>query len=366
MLQTHSLSLLLPQIHDTNLFRRISWIDGIVAPSFILAAGFSLALVQVRGAAAGARRKRFFKSLKRIIEVNVVAVGMAWVWFPIFYEPKWLLRIDILNCIGLTLLAALPFFAWLAKRPWVLAASSFAIGVALLMATAFATTVSGTLGHFLNNASGSMFPLLPWSAYVFVGGALGAIAAACSRKTLALALCGTLLLGCVLEPISLRLMAAFPDLGFSFAANHSNRLIVVSLIALALLGIEQRIPQRLSHCAAVRFVEVFGTSSLAAYFLHEVLLFKGLFGINYYAFFGKQVDWPLFWVLTTSLVALTFVLILPLDYLKAQALRLIGMALDFVRGRRRQIALEGQGQIEAEAVGAVAASHQEPSAAASR
>jgi hypothetical protein len=48
MIQTHALVLLLPAIHQQALFKNIVRIDGLVAPSFIFSAGFSLGLVQVR------------------------------------------------------------------------------------------------------------------------------------------------------------------------------------------------------------------------------------------------------------------------------------------------------------------------------
>ena len=50
MIQTHSLGLLQPGLHAGGFFTTLQWIDGLVAPSFIFAAGFALALTQVRAA----------------------------------------------------------------------------------------------------------------------------------------------------------------------------------------------------------------------------------------------------------------------------------------------------------------------------
>ena len=49
MIQTHALALLRPELRSGALFDSLQWVDGLVAPSFILAAGFSMALTQVRG-----------------------------------------------------------------------------------------------------------------------------------------------------------------------------------------------------------------------------------------------------------------------------------------------------------------------------
>jgi len=141
MIQTHGLTLLRPELRAGSLFNALQWVDGLVAPSFILAAGFSMALTQVRAAlsagAADARRRRMRKTLRRLAEVLLVGTLVNWMWFPIFREPRWILRMDILQCIGLSLVIALPILFALAPRPralrWTaLLLSAVAFGVAPL------------------------------------------------------------------------------------------------------------------------------------------------------------------------------------------------------------------------------------------
>jgi hypothetical protein len=84
--------------------------------------------VQVRAASAGGpRAPRVLRTLRRIGEVLAVGTIINWVWFPISVEPGWLLRVDILQCIGLTLLVALPLNIALAARPRALAIASLAV-----------------------------------------------------------------------------------------------------------------------------------------------------------------------------------------------------------------------------------------------
>jgi hypothetical protein len=58
----------------------------------------------------------------------------------------------------------------------------------------------------------------------------------------------------------------------------------------------------------LRFVEVFGTSSLAGYFFHQALLFYRVLGFSFEACWGKSASWPQYWVLTLLLVTCTFAL----------------------------------------------------------
>jgi hypothetical protein len=58
----------------------------------------------------------------------------------------------------------------------------------------------------------------------------------------------------------------------------------------------------------VRFVELFGTSSLAAYFFHEMLLFYQVRGISLDVLFGERCGWWGYAGLTLCVIAATAVL----------------------------------------------------------
>src|SRR6185436_13535893 len=137
MIQCHTVMFLLQRpLQDSGFYKLLMRFDGLVAPSFIFSAGFSLALVQVRSASApGGRGKRVLKTLRRLGEVLAAATFVNWCWFPIFREPKWILRIDILHCIGLSLLLALPLMTLLAPRPRILRRVTLALAVAVFAVT---------------------------------------------------------------------------------------------------------------------------------------------------------------------------------------------------------------------------------------
>src|SRR5512132_1544637 len=101
MIECHAMVLLRKELLASRPAAWMDWLNGLVAPSFIFAAGFSLSLTQVRTASSGApRRARLLRTLSRIAEVLAVGTLINWVWFPISVEPRWLLRVDILQCIG--------------------------------------------------------------------------------------------------------------------------------------------------------------------------------------------------------------------------------------------------------------------------
>ncbi len=278
MIQCHTVMFLLePALKPSGLYPVLLKLDGLVAPSFIFSAGFSLALVQVRSAAAtGPRWPRVRKTLRRLVEVLAVATLVNWCWFPVWREPKYLLRIDILHCIGLSLLLALPVMTALAPRPRVLRWVTLALAVGVFALTPWLRDVRGWAALFVNQApeldghTGAQFPLFPWAGYVYLGASAGATAATGELKAL------------------VRWVALLLVLGFGlwqlFALDHPQRVFWVTALVLALLFVEHRLAG-VTATAPFRVVTALGTSSLAAYFLHEVMLFYGM----WWAFAGAIV-----------------------------------------------------------------------------
>jgi uncharacterized membrane protein len=322
MIETHALVLLRPELRAGDFFTTLQWIDGLVAPAFILASGFSLALTQVRAAAGAqsalARRQRLRKTLRRIGEVLAVATLVNWMWFPIFREPRWILRVDILQCIGLSLLIALPFFFLLAPRPRVLRAAALC-GAALAFGLApLAEHVGPPLAMLVNHTTGAVFPLLPWSGYVYLGAAIGVTSAIGGARDTALWLLGLTAVGVLLWVLTPQVSALYPPHEFwvTDPTNHARRWTQVCLIALALLGLENlhRAPAESRRPPApVRFIEVFGSSSLAAYFFHQMLLYFHLFGFSFEKFWGNRCSWTSYCALLALLIAMTFALTVATD-----------------------------------------------------
>jgi uncharacterized membrane protein len=319
MIQTHSLVLLRPELRSGPVFSAVQWIDGLVAPSFILAAGFSLALVQVRTAmapdAAASRGRRLRRTLRRLAEVLLVATLTNWMWFPIFREPRWILRVDILHCIGLALLIALPVMFLLAPKPRILRWVALALAAAVFGVSPYAEQVRGPLAMLANGSTGAVFPLLPWSGYVYLGAAIGATQAVDGTRSTVRWLIELALAGIVIWILTPQVAALYPPHEFwvTDPANHARRWTQVSLIALALLAAENLWQGTWRTSAPVRFIEVFGTSSLAGDFLHEMLLYFRIFGFSFERVWGNSLSWGTYLPVLSLLIAMTFVLTVLVD-----------------------------------------------------
>ena len=321
MIQCHAMTLLSPEALKDPLYKTLISIDGLVAPSFTFAAGFSLALVQVRGAATGARSVRALKTLRRLAEVLIVATLVNWMWFPIFREPRWLLRLDILHCIGLSLLLALPVLVLFAPRPKVLRWVTLGLAALTFGISPLLEHGAGPLDWLLNStpdASGraSVFPLMPWAGYVYLGASAGAVAAlgdfwALVRWVVALGLAGLAIW--IATPV---FASIYPPHNFwvTNPANCAQRWATIMGVVLLLMWFEQK-GTRWVKSPPVRFVSAFGGSSMAAYFFHEALLYYRAwpFYFSFNAWWGKSCGWGKYWALTALLIACTYVLVLLTD-----------------------------------------------------
>lgn len=314
MLQTHALVLLLPSLRTPGLFTRIVSIDGLVAPSFIFSAGFALALVQVRAGLAGRRAEQAKKTLKRIGEVLLVASLINVIWFPLS-EPKWLLRIDILHCIGLSLLLVMPLLVGLSTRPRLLRWVTLLLALLIFGVAPFGEQVTGLGQLFLNNkpgvlddTTGATFPLLPWAGYVFLGASFGAtVGAMKSEKELWGWLLLLMGLGVLLFWNEQAVAALYPPHHFwqTDPADAARRwTYVLGLVALFRL-IERAWPAS-AQTRVAKWLGGFGAASLSAYFFHQMLLYQRHVGV-FTRLFKEKADWPLYWALVAALIAATWV-----------------------------------------------------------
>ncbi|MBF5040778.1 DUF1624 domain-containing protein [Aggregicoccus sp. 17bor-14] len=315
MIQCHALVLLQPELRQSDAAKALLRIDGLVAPAFLFAAGFALALLQVRSAAQGLRQQRLGRNLKRIAEVLAVATLVNWMWFPLLREPRWLARMDILHCVGLCLLLVLPATAGLARRPRVLRGVALVLGLAVFAVSPLGEDVTGAWAYLLNKSTGAVFPLLPWLGYTWLGAYAGAVAGEAGRRGLVRALLALVALGAVGWACSEPLRALYPPHRFSVTnpAEAALRWTWVCLVLLALLALEAQLGAQRARSPVRRFVEVFGTSSLSAYFLHEALLYYRTFGLSFERFWRDRSGWAQYAALTLALILLTFALCTVLD-----------------------------------------------------
>ncbi|MES2568696.1 MAG: heparan-alpha-glucosaminide N-acetyltransferase domain-containing protein [Verrucomicrobiota bacterium] len=170
MIETHVLNtFLIGTAREGALFSWLNFFNGLVAPAFLFIAGYlqGLGMRRNRGVVAGRKWLRL---------LGLAAISYA------MHLPTELLRsgrfeealrigsqVDVLQCLAVSLAFLLVIQRWAGRAgDWILALSLAAIvgGAAPLQAWQGAPV---PLLAFVNQTTGSLFPLFPWTGFVIAG-----------------------------------------------------------------------------------------------------------------------------------------------------------------------------------------------------
>jgi uncharacterized membrane protein len=175
MVETHIVNAYLPlATRETALYFWITFFNGLVAPTFLFAAGFSVMLQ--------ADRQSFWRQLRRLGFIALVGYYGHMTHFELsrFLAPQeprvWLesLQVDILQSIVASLLFVhLLIWVFRDRDRFTWAAGAVAAGVMLLTPVVWAHDFRGRVPLFfalyLNPHGSSLFPLFPWISFLLAG-----------------------------------------------------------------------------------------------------------------------------------------------------------------------------------------------------
>jgi uncharacterized membrane protein len=187
MVQGHTLDVLLAPACRSGWFYN-SWLflRGLTAPTFLLLAGFSFMVSAMKHWDLYQDwTPSFFRRIRKFAILVLLGYAMH---LPVrsFRDLASLdaagwrgwFQADVLQCIGLTLLA-LQFLVLFCRKPERCAQISLAAcgGVLLLSPLTahveWANYIALPFASYLNFRTGSFFPLFPWSGYILLGVAMG-------------------------------------------------------------------------------------------------------------------------------------------------------------------------------------------------
>lgn len=184
MIETHVVNAYLPDaLRHNPFFFWLTFFNGLVAPSFLFAAGFSVILQANRLWDDWLHfRLPFWKQMRRLGFITLVAYYSHLQRFKLskYLNPDnpgiWpeTLQVDILQCIVVSLLAVhLLIFLTREKARFAWGAAFVAAAVVLvtpwMWAQDFRKLMPLSMALFLNPHGISLFPLFPWSSFLLAG-----------------------------------------------------------------------------------------------------------------------------------------------------------------------------------------------------
>lgn len=218
MIETHVFNTFLTrELQASEWYGRMTFFNGLVAPSFLFIAGYAQGLGWKRSQKKhGILRRR----LRRLGVIVLIGYALHFPWADLM-AGRWeaALRVgtqvDILPCLAVALVLLVIVERWAGNGPrWIVGA---AVAGAVFAAFPFSGWTEGPvpLVAYVNQTTGSMFPLFPWAAFAFAGWLL----AGWGRPAL---ICGAVVLPCWLlawvlprfEPIRVNPSFFFERLGW--------------------------------------------------------------------------------------------------------------------------------------------------------
>ena len=156
MIETHVFNAFLAaQFRDSQWFRNLNFLNGLVAPSFLFVSGFVFLVAS----------KPFRKQVARI--------GMVWLIGYAMHLSRFY-RVDILHCIAFTWLflsvsrVAIRNAGW-RMAVWTVCTLALTGLAPLVWSLDFRTALPLPVAGYLNDKTQSLFPLFPWSGFMLAG-----------------------------------------------------------------------------------------------------------------------------------------------------------------------------------------------------
>jgi hypothetical protein len=308
MLQGHTLdAVLAADLRTGAVFNGWTFLRGLTSCAFLFLSGFVFVFVTDRrlgrtGAAWAAadrrlRRLSFFLLLGYALHLPVSRL----VHLAAMDAAQWrgLLMVDVLQCIAV-MLAFLQILALAVRAPFYRAAIVAVIGVLLVAGTPAVWRVEWTsrlplvVASYLSPATGSVFPLFPWGAFVLLGALAGHLhtrfTAHMGPDSLAAFARRVLLPGGVALVVGSEVAWRLPWWPFGLTEYWSNSPSLFFLRAgliLVLIGALARVVPRVSRTPFV--IQAVARQSLVVYAVHLCVVYGSIWNVGLKQLYGASL-----------------------------------------------------------------------------
>ncbi len=273
-----------PAARSSKAFAFLNLVSGYAAPLFLWLAGLSLVLAADRRVARGSSRPAAAGALvQRGVQVFALAFLFRLQAFIVSpgNPPVSLLRVDILNIMGPSMIAAGLLWRLAAgarARAVVLGATALVLALVtpLVRTATWIDRLPPVVQWYLTPAGNhSTFTLFPWTGFVFAGGAFGTLLGMAARSRERTAIVRLTTAGVVLGGFALYLSTR-PSMyaASSFWTTSPTYFGIRAGLLMVLVGALYAAAPLARHLAAgFQVLERFGRHSLFVYWIHVELVY---------------------------------------------------------------------------------------------
>ena len=302
MLQGHFIDGLLDPIFrdsENPVYGTWLYFRGITAPVFFTVSGFIFTYLLLRAPIQGPSNPRIRKGIKRGLQLLLIGYALRLNLFGLFkgtiYNGFYL--VDVLHCIGLSILAIIGFYKLTVKKntwlfPLVLVSTTLLLFLfePLYKQWTFSFLPSGLVNYF-TKTNGSVFTIIPWLGYTTIGASLSILFIRYKnlKYLYPFAILGSLLLGVGLIQFSSPLfMYLFKTTDIAlFQLVFSNNYLFIRLgDVFVVFAVFMLFRQFLTHSTLLKI----GSNTLSIYVIHFIILYGSFTGLGLYKFFHHELS----------------------------------------------------------------------------
>ena len=345
MLEGHFIDgLLAPEYRDENNLFYATWhyIRGMTAPVFFTVSGliFTYLLIKEQNPAKmGWNHVRVQKGVRRGINLIIIAYLLRANIFNLFtpgYTDMNVRRVDVLHCIGLSLLFLIAFYLLTYQRKNRLRMSIMLLGTTFV-AFFFEPIYSHltyeylpiALANYFTKENGSVFTIFPWFGYASLGGFMGFLFYK-NRENPHLyrnMIIWYILLGVILItfPYWVGKIADTLQIHSLQLIAHGDYLIkrignVLLFFALFMI---------LRHVITSPTLQKIGQNTLSIYVIHYIILYGSFTGMGLYRYFHDQLTpWQ---AIIGAILFVVVTILITFLYMRKEAL--IDEKIDFIKAK---------------------------------
>ena len=185
MLQGHFIDTLLSITYrDLNAVPYAVWhyFRGITAPTFFTISGLIFTYLLLKAKEKGQEKIRMRKGITRgffLIGVGYLLRIPFLAWFSGYFNSYFLV-IDVLQCIGLSLILIIVLYTVCAKRTLLFAIVLLLLGILIFLAEPLYRgvsfdTIPVVFSNYISKSNGSVFTIIPWFGYIAFGAYIATI-----------------------------------------------------------------------------------------------------------------------------------------------------------------------------------------------
>jgi len=301
MLQGHFIdTLLAPEYRDPNnmAFQTWKYFRGITAPIFFTISGiifsYLLILSKKKGETSVRIRKGFIRGFL-LIGIGYALRAPVFEWLIGIFKTYFLI-IDVLQCIGLSIIIILIIYYLSFKKTLLFSILMLSLSIIIFITEPLYRNIDVTgipliFANYLSTSNGSIFPILPWLGYMFIGSFIATLLYQylSREKFKPILISGLISIGILLFYFSSSILMSlhkWSQLDVFKEVAYNNYLFTRLGNVLILLAIFYGLERYMKHEIILKI----GQKTLSIYIIHFIIIYGSFTGLGLSQLIGKVLN----------------------------------------------------------------------------